>query len=567
MRGFPSYLNYQIDQMRKNLFHFIFFITFSASAQQLTVSQNEVIQWSYVSQKTYQDPFWEVDLDLVVKKPDGSQQVVPAFWAGANTWTIRYSASETGNYSFTTRCSDSKNKDLHAQKGQVKVVAYQGENPLYKHGTIKVSEDQSHFEHLDGKPFFWLADSWWFGMSDRLKWPGEFQMLTTDRKQKGYTVIQFAIGFPCDIAPMDPRGQNAAGDPWTEDFKTINPAYFDLADLRIEWLIKQGMLPNMMPNWGYYMEFMGVEKLKKHWRYVLARYGAYPVVWNLCGEVSLPWYPLEWTDEKIAWQKSEYTEVAQYVQAHEPFDRLLTVHPGPFATDFNHVDDMSLIDFVFLQPGHNGFETLPRAVSQMRFASNKFSNRPVLVGEACFEGMHGGGSGEKVQRFLFWSTFMLGAPGFSYGADAIWQFNREGDPFGVSPTGVTWGNMPWEEAYQWPGAEQAGIGHKILQNAEWWNFEPHPEWISEHATNEDHFKPYVSGIPGKAIGAYFYKRVRDGQYQLDGLEPGHHYQAVYYDPRTGDAYDQGEFSLKEGEKYKVPAAPINQDWVLLIERK
>lgn len=161
----------------------------------------------------------------------------------------------------------------------------------------------------------------------------------------------------------------------------------------------------------------------------------------------------------------------------------------------------------------------------------------------------------------------MGAPGFSYGADAIWQFNRKGDPFGVSPTGNTWGNMPWEEAYQWPGAKMVGIGHKILQNVKWWDFEPHPEWINKHATDEDHLGAYVAGILGESIGVYFYKQPKKDQYELTSLATGTIYRAVYYDPRTGDAYDQGTFTLEEGEKYNVPQAPIGQDWVLMITKE
>jgi hypothetical protein len=29
---------------------------------------------------------------------------------------------------------------------------------------------------------------------------------------------------------------------------------------------------------------MGMEKVKKHWRYLIARWSAYPVVWCLAGE-------------------------------------------------------------------------------------------------------------------------------------------------------------------------------------------------------------------------------------------------------------------------------------------
>ena len=35
---------------------------------------------------------------------------------------------------------------------------------------------------------------------------------------------------------------------------------------------------------------MGIERVKKHWRNLVARYGAYPVIWCLAGEVNLPTY-------------------------------------------------------------------------------------------------------------------------------------------------------------------------------------------------------------------------------------------------------------------------------------
>ena len=36
------------------------------------------------------------------------------------------------------------------------------------------------------------------------------------------------------------------------------------------------------------MPWMGVEKVKQHWRYLIARYGAWPVVWCAAGEANLP---------------------------------------------------------------------------------------------------------------------------------------------------------------------------------------------------------------------------------------------------------------------------------------
>jgi len=52
------------------------------------------------------------------------------------------------------------------------VVKYTGNNPLRKHGILRVSADQRHFEYADGTAFFWLGDTWWKGLCKRLSWEG-----------------------------------------------------------------------------------------------------------------------------------------------------------------------------------------------------------------------------------------------------------------------------------------------------------------------------------------------------------------------------------------------------------
>ena len=58
--------------------------------------QNCMTEWSYASGKAYADPFNEVELDLVVTGPDGREQRVPAFWAGEQTWRMRYASAQVG---------------------------------------------------------------------------------------------------------------------------------------------------------------------------------------------------------------------------------------------------------------------------------------------------------------------------------------------------------------------------------------------------------------------------------------------------------------------------------------
>jgi len=102
-------------------------------------------------------------------------------------------------------------------------------------------------------------------------------LLTADRISKGFTVIQIVAGLYPDMPPFDPRGANEAGFPWEKGYTRINPSYFDMADLRIRWLVNSGLVPCIVGCWGYFLNFAGIEVMKRHWRYLVARYGAYPV--------------------------------------------------------------------------------------------------------------------------------------------------------------------------------------------------------------------------------------------------------------------------------------------------
>ena len=158
---------------------------------------------------------------------------MPTFWAGNGTWRVRFAAQEAGHYSFTTVCSDTANRDLHARTGTLEVDKRASSHRNF----VRVSEDKRHFQSADGTPFFWLGDTWWMGLTNRLSWPDGFQTLTADRVAKGFTVVQIVAGLYPDMPPFDPRGANEAGFPWETDFARINPAYFDMADLRIRHLV------------------------------------------------------------------------------------------------------------------------------------------------------------------------------------------------------------------------------------------------------------------------------------------------------------------------------------------
>ena len=152
-------------------------------------AQNQMTEWSFTSRGTCDDPFNDVELDVVFTGPDGEERTVPAFWAGGRTWKVRYASPEAGRHAWRSVCSDTSDTGLHGREGELEVVPYEGGNPLWRHGPLRRSSDGRYLEHADGTPFFWLADTWWMGFCRRLSWPGDFQALTADRVRKGFTAV------------------------------------------------------------------------------------------------------------------------------------------------------------------------------------------------------------------------------------------------------------------------------------------------------------------------------------------------------------------------------------------
>ena len=53
---------------------------------------------------------------------------------------------------------------------------------------------------------------------------------------------------------------------------------------KVRELVRRGLVPCIVGCWGYYATVFGVRKMKRHWRNIVALWGAYPVIWCLAGE-------------------------------------------------------------------------------------------------------------------------------------------------------------------------------------------------------------------------------------------------------------------------------------------
>lgn len=532
---------------------------------------NVPIEFSLTAARTYADPFNEVEVDVLFTGPDGQEWRVPAYWAGGGVFRVRFAAPEPGRYTYRSLCTRPDDAGLHGQTGDLEVAPYEGPHALYRHGRLRRMAGHPALQHADGTPFFWMGDTWWMGLAKRLDWPNGFRCLVADRVSKGFNLIQLVAGpfpdFDAETAIWDPQQANEGGWSWEPGWERINPRYYDLADLRIAYLVEAGLMPCIVSMWGYYLPFMGVERVKKHWRNLVARYGAYPVVWCLAGEVNLPTYS-HLTDEarraaESAMQEEAWTEVARYLRAVDPYHNVLTAHPWVPGSGRLMLRDDSLLDVDLLQTGHGGYSVLRPTVERVQQSVAKEPRMPVIDGEPAYEGIMGG-SQQEVQRFLFWTCVTSGAAGHTYGAQGMWAMSSRYEPF--RGTTMNWGDGYWQDVMHYPGSGQVALGRRLLERYPWWRYESRRLPEVERAGR---IASFATGIPGTVWVFYYAATCMDGIFQgVQGtsipIEEGASYRAFFFNPRTGAEVDLGPVQPGTNGAWPAPNKPSMEDWVLVL---
>lgn len=563
------------------------------------VPRNSICELEFSASYDSEDPWADVELDFEFTDPDGRTRIVPAFWDGGRTWRLRYSSAVEGVHRYRSIVRAAEVTGLDDLTGEVTVVGYSGTNSLFLHGAPQVASSGLGLTHADGNPFFWLADTWWSALTARFRWPDIFQTLVDDRAAKGFTVVLLVAGLVPEFIPFSAAMASEGGQPFLDQGKgRINPAFYSVADLKVDYLVEKGIVPCIVGGWAHYAGMIGRERVMQHWRYLVARYAAYPVVWCIAGEVNLVgiWEGLAEgrvdfgpqsapgdaelpADEIAAWLENSKASSAEQVEIWEsasalvqqidPFGRIRTVHPvGSSSEAFTSRDSF---DLDMLQTGHNGRHSIPESMVRLR-ESLAHGDKPVLIGECSFEGIFDS-CWQDVQRFLFWSEMLSGAAGHSYGTMAISTFNAKDDQHvPLSRVSMHY----WEDAISWLGAAHVAVGKSILERLEWWNLSPSPEAVEPHANPDDWFLCYAATIPDGTIIIYLpgATMTKDGAWHkfrrltLKELRPDVVYRATYVNPRTGLDHSSFEFR-SASEQHVIEAshiwnAPTGEDWVILV---
>lgn len=535
-----------------------------------------------------QDPWAERDVTFTA--PDGSERVVPAFSRGGR-WVVRYASGLVGEHRWRSGGAE----------GVVTITEGLAEGGRLAHGPLVVSADRRHLEHADGTPFLWLADTWWHAFVSVKCSDAEFAGLAAQRAAQGFSVVQLVAGLPCEVEPFGEANRARAGWAWEPGFTALNPAWWDDADARVGVLLGHDLMPCILGSWGFHLSQMTTAQLTRHWREMVARWGAYPVVWCLAGEPQNVWYedlaavlgantgallagqgggggndasseagaaeapPSEAAiqlGKTRALQLRTLNELARVVRDLEPFGRPVTTHTVPGTLPWELLDDAALVDFWFLQTGHFGYSSLAPTMDALRQALAYEPTKPVVNGEVNYEGI-AGTSWEDIQRFLFWGHMMSGLTGFSYGAHGVWAFNTHRFPgqfSGLAPR--------WQEAARFTGGAHVGTGRKILSRYPWHELQPATDVVTPHSTPENIFQPYAGRLPDGRRLVYFPSLAYSGGFSnptlLDlGSRP---WQAVLIDLTTGEPQPPFTVTPNADGTGTMPGLfsplPSWSDWVL-----
>ncbi len=481
--------------------------------------------------------------------PQNRSATVDAFWDGGKTWRARFRVPQSGDYRWnvTAQSTDSPLRDFVSLDlgGEVTVTAASPNN------AIRVSSDKTHLETVAGEPFFWLADTAWNGVLKSTD--QEWSRYLNVRKSQGFNVVQFVS------TPWRGGRSTLAHPPFEFDgdrLVSADPVALGKMDAKIRQLIDHDIVASPIMLWALNPDDPG-EALSEAdaivlARYLLARWGAYRVVWMLGGDGRYP--------DKARWNRigsAVFTDAAR--DGFMP--PLVTTHPSGLSWVGDDFADSEWYDFHGYQSGHgDGENDLSKHLAGpwTRFPFNG-KPRPVINLEPNYESHPAYRSGQPhsgghVRRAAYWSVLLGPAAGVTYGHNAIWVWNHVG---GEVAENHRFKVDAWSAGLETPGTASMTVMKNFFESGPWWELRHAPEVIHGPAAGNVDSAIVAASTPSKKW-TVIYTPVQQGVHvSKDALEGEK--KIEWIDPSTGDHHP-----AKSDTKVFAPPAG-DHDWVLSIQ--
>lgn len=480
----------------------------------------------------------------------GKQFTVAGFWDGGRTWKVRFAPPLSGTWEYRSFSAD---PGLSNKKGKFRVVEWEeealAENPT-RRGLVQVAGSGRHFQYADGTPFLWIGDTWWNWTKREIKFES-YKTLVDDRAEKGFNVGQLFV----------------AGNGWERSASLLDTSFtvldLDLmrkVDSMIVYANSKGITVWVHPWWSRkdMDKTIGEEKIKRWWRYLVRRLGAYNVIWVLAGEYNMYNYGnlgLPFWDS-----------LGHMVKSEDPYRRIVSVHNTPPFWDggaeapqwstAEALHQAPWMDYNQIQVGHGRManEMIPEVVATS-YAMKPA--KPVVVTEPWYEFVEGNPTGRDI-RFGAWSAILSGAAGHSYGGGHVWLAHLPESPAGGGPWPLDSGFEDNTLNYQGAGSMEYLAG--FFRQIPWWEMLPRPELVYEYPRDR-----YCLANPGSEYVLYLRW---GGVIKLDMRDAAGTFNYAWFNPSTGETL---ETKTTEGGAIRAFASPALypgtrevQDWVLHV---
>lgn len=510
---------------------------------------HRIFEASFESNRQYDDPIRDVSLSARFTSPGGSLHEVDGFWDGDATWRLRFAADEPGEWRYETVCTEPADDGLHNRRGVFQVEAYEGDNPLYRHGAIGVSANGRHLVHADGAPFFWLADTAWNGVLKAK--PDDWDRYLETRRRQGFTAVQ-AVLTQWRAFDADEAGETAFTG---REHIAINPAFYRRIDDKVAAIAQHGLAPALVLIWactpidpGHYLAAEDCIVLA---RYEAARYGAYRAIWLLGG------------DGKYGGENAAKWKETGRAVFGDNSGQTVTMHPGGTQWPNEELRGEPWFSFASYQSGHGDSEETQRWLLQGPPAQHwdETPPKPVINQEPNYEhhvSYHNRAvfGPFEVRRALYWSLLIAPTAGVTYGHHGIWPWMEErAVPKDHPRSGEA---PPWWEAIESEGAVSVTHLKAFFDGIDWWRLRPAQDWLAEQPGDAriESFVAVARAEDGSFAVAY---TPAGAPIVFDDAALSSFGRRRWYDPRTGQWQEAGD-----GAGRFTP--PDGQDWILLLQR-
>jgi hypothetical protein len=512
---------------------------------------------AFASECDYAHPLQDAVLRVTFTAPSGRTQRVDGFWDGGTTWRVRFAPDEIGEWRFVTECSDTGNTGLHGRSGALMCGEAAGTTRFERHGPVRLAADRRSLAHVDGTPFLWLADTAWNGPLRSIA--DEWEDYLRERVRQRFTAVQWVATHWLAAPDGDIDGRRAFAG---HQRIAVDPAFFQRLDTRLDAMNAAGLLAAPVLLWAAEWSDPEVNATNPGLtlpegqaallaRYMVARWGAYAVVWVLNG------------DGDYRGPKAErWRRIGQALfggREHAP----VVLHPSGMNIPIEEFRDEAWLDIVGYQSGHGDDSKTWRWLCEgpPALVCRSEPPRPCINLEPPYENHLGYHSRLPhtpfaVRRAMLWSLLIAPTAGVSYGGHGVWGWDDgSGPPVAHPTTGIP---LPWREALRMPAAEQVAHIAALFESIEWWQLRPAPELLAAQPGEAEPERFVAASRSETGNLAIVYLPAEPALKLHVELLPSA-VQARWFNPRDG------EWMPAEGDEAGTYPAPGEGDWILVLQ--